>query len=150
MVFESSITIPFTPVSADSSTCSFCAARVAGREDAPFASDQEYSTFPILRSAVCPLRSSRSDPDHLEILLARAALGAGPVERDVRPARPGCDSLVWQTRSLVVDEPAHQAHPAPEFLLLFGHLVAMSWVKIDRHLSPLRACVRTRSGHFSS
>src|ERR1041384_7005346 len=66
------------------------------------------------------------DLHHLEILLARAALGAGPVHRHVFPARAGLDAFVGQPRRLVVDEAADEAHPRLELDLAFAHVGAGS------------------------
>ncbi len=60
-------------------------------------------------------RTTRSDLNHLEIFLAGSAFGTGPVDRNVLPARAGRDALVGQSRLLVVDPAADQAHPASVF-----------------------------------
>ena len=56
-----------------------------------------------------------SDLDHLEVFLARAALGASPVNGNILPARAGRDAFVWQTGFFVVNPAADQAHPASIF-----------------------------------
>ncbi len=53
-----------------------------------------------------------SDLDHLEVFLARAAFGAGPVDGHIFPARAGRNAFVWQTGFFVVDPAADQTHPA--------------------------------------
>src|SRR5690606_30462937 len=69
------------------------------------------SSITITFRPVSPAASLMSYLHHLEVFLARAALGAGPVDRDVLPARAGCDSLVGQALFLFVHPPADQAHP---------------------------------------
>lgn len=39
-----------------------------------------------------------SDLNHLEVFLARAALGAGPVHRHLLPGRTGRDAMIRSTR----------------------------------------------------
>src|SRR6201996_4566864 len=64
-----------------------------------------------------PARAPRpsSDLDHLEVFLAGAALGAGPVERDILPAGTWRNVFLGQSRLFVVDPAADQAHPASVF-----------------------------------
>src|SRR4051812_7736575 len=50
------------------------------------------------------------DLDHLEVLLAGAALGARPVRRNVFPSGARCDALLGRTELLVVEPAADQAH----------------------------------------
>src|SRR5690606_7740333 len=69
------------------------------------------SSITITFRPVSPAASLISYLHHLEVFLARAALGAGPVDRDVFPARAGCDPLVGQALFLFVHPPADQAHP---------------------------------------
>src|SRR5690606_4988062 len=88
IVLLSSITITFSP--AMSMLCSRCV--VEAKNDPS-------------------RRPPGSDLDHLEVFLARMALRAGPVGRDVFPARARRDALVGQAGGLVVDEAANQAHP---------------------------------------
>ncbi|CAM2191851.1 protein of unknown function [Paraburkholderia kururiensis] len=57
----------------------------------------------------------RSDLNHLEVFLARAALGTGPIDRDILPARARCNTFFWQSGFFVVDPAADQAHPASIF-----------------------------------
>src|SRR5947207_15277859 len=71
-------------------------------------------------------RDGFSDLHHLEIVLASAALRAGPVHRHVFPARAGLDALVGKSRRLVVDEAADQAHPGLE-----PHLALCRWGQLE-------------------
>src|SRR5688572_6597453 len=52
----------------------------------------------------------RSNFNHLEVFLARAALGAGPVHRDVLPPGSRRNAFVGQARRFAVDETADEAH----------------------------------------
>lgn len=63
-----------------------------------------------------------SNGDHLEIILASAALRTGPVHWYIFPARAGGYPLFRQTGCFVVHPTADQAHPGFEFL--FGLVVA--------------------------
>jgi len=65
-------------------------------------------------------RRLSSDLDHLEVFLARAALGARPVDGNVFPARARRNTLVRQTGFFVVNPAANQAHPA----LIFHSCIA--------------------------
>src|SRR3954463_12462072 len=69
--------------------------------------------------------ASGSDLDHLEIFLAGSAFGTGPVDRNVFPASARRDALLRQSRLLVVDPAADQAHPASVF-----HTYAASIVRL--------------------
>lgn len=55
--------------------------------------------------------------NHLEVFLARAALGASPIHRHIGPARTGSDSFIRQTCCFVVNPSANQTHPSLEFLI---------------------------------
>jgi hypothetical protein len=59
--------------------------------------------------------SPRSDLNHLEVFLAGATFGTGPVDGDVFPARARRNLFLGQTRFFVVDPAADQAHPASVF-----------------------------------
>src|SRR5579875_2475001 len=48
--------------------------------------------------------------DHLEVVLADAAIRTGPGVRNVFPAGAGVNALFGQTERLVVNEAAHHAH----------------------------------------
>jgi hypothetical protein len=52
---------------------------------------------------------------HLEVFLAGAAFGAGPVHRHVGPGVSRRDAVFGVTRGLVVDPAADQAHPGTRF-----------------------------------
>ncbi|VWC29916.1 hypothetical protein BUB20358_06304 [Burkholderia ubonensis] len=65
----------------------------------------------VLRATV------RSDLDHLEVFLARAAFRTRPVDRDVFPARARGDALFGQPGFFVVNPATNQAHPALVFHL---------------------------------
>src|SRR5690606_5667622 len=69
------------------------------------------SSITITFNPVSPATPLISYLHHLEVFLACAALGAGPVDRDVLPARAGCDPLVGQAVLLFVHPSADQAHP---------------------------------------
>jgi len=56
------------------------------------------------------VNDSGSEFHHLEVFLARAALGAGPVGRHVLPFRAWRDAFVRRTRGFVVDPAADEAH----------------------------------------
>lgn len=75
-----------------------------------------------------------SKRDHLKVLLSRTALRAIPVHRNVLPASTWRDSLLGQTRRLVVDETADQTHPSSGFLL-FRHWVGIGY-NGPLHLTP--------------
>src|ERR1041384_205561 len=70
-----------------------------------------------------PRNFTASDLDHLEIFLAGAAFGAGPVHRHVLPARAGGDALVGNALFLVVDIATDEAHPRLVLHLVLGHKV---------------------------
>ena len=57
-------------------------------------------------------KAGRSDLHHLEVFLARAALGTGPIDGNIFPVRARRDSFLWQTGFFVVNPAADQAHPA--------------------------------------
>ena len=59
--------------------------------------------------------------DHLEVVLARAALRTGPVHRHVLPARAGRDAFAGNSRRFVVNPSADEAHPGLVLHLLLGH-----------------------------
>src|SRR3982074_1322677 len=92
-----------------------------------------------LASAKLP-RFAGSNLRHLEIFLAGAALGAGPVHRHVLPGRAGRDALAGQSGRLVVDEAADEAHPCLELDGVFGHrregrlTRAVKWPRILTHV----------------
>src|SRR5690349_8021731 len=65
-------------------------------------------TVTIASSFECAV--APSELDHLEIVLARAAFGAGPVRRNVFPAGAGRDAVFRRSDGLVVDPAADQAH----------------------------------------
>ena len=52
-----------------------------------------------------------SDLHHLEIFLARTALGTGPVHRNRFPLRARQNTVIRIACGFVIDPPANQAHP---------------------------------------
>src|SRR5438105_1386240 len=86
---------------------------------------------------VCSIRMAcLLELDHLEVFLARAAFGAGPVGRHVLPARAGRYAFLRRAGLLVVDPAADQAH------VLFHRAAAGSVLRWNRmrivaiHLPP--------------
>src|SRR5690606_33595283 len=74
---------------------------------------------PSSKSSAAARRASahagRSNADHVEVFLARAAFGAGPVDRDVGPRRSRGNAMLGIAHRLVVDPAADQAHPGTRF-----------------------------------
>src|SRR5262245_51879588 len=74
------------------------------------------------RIIVCRILTAapRSHFDHLEVFLARPALGTGPVGRDILPARARRDAFLGQPGRFVVDESAYETHVRLENLRFRG------------------------------
>ena len=55
--------------------------------------------------------AERSDRHHLEVFLARTALGASPVHGHLLPGGAGRNAFVRRASLFVIDPSANQAHP---------------------------------------
>ena len=53
----------------------------------------------------------RLDLDHLEIFFTRSALRAGPINRNIFPARARSNAFFRQTGFFVINPSANQTHP---------------------------------------
>ena len=67
------------------------------------------------------VRIAGLEGDHLEVFLAGAAFGAGPVDWHVFPARAGSNAFVRQAGLFVVDPTTDQAHPGLKFCFAIAH-----------------------------